>query len=383
MPFSVGLAATLLSVSDFPRMACLIEPLCRSPEGTDPLGWITMTQEQNDTTLTLSDIAAEIGIALDEVETPQEQPAAEATEEPPIEAPEATDTEEPAEADLSQDTDSDEAEEATDEADSDKDDAEKEEEKAPVPEKLLKRIDKLTAKRREAEERAETLETEVSDLRAKLEASTAVQISPSPSEPLADVETSEQLDERVATAKKIRAWAIKNLEGGTVQNAAGEDVYYEPSQVRDYLATADELLTEHAPRRKEWIAHRSQVVPEAKAVYPQLFKSGTPEHDMLRQTLKAFPHLKSMPNLEMVIGDAIEGQKLRFARIEAAQKKAAAASSTESKNPAKATSAPPSPAKGAKVPAKDIETRERAKNIYSRASSLKSDDIAAFLEGAL
>lgn len=342
-----------------------------------------MTQEQTDTPLTLSDIAAEIGFALDEVELPQEQPAAEATEEPPIEAPEATDTEDPAEADLSQEPDSEKAEEATDEADSDKDDAEKEEEKAAVPEKLLKRIDKLTAKRREAEERADTLETELSDLRAKLDASTSVQITPSPSDPLADVETPDQLEERVTVAKKIRAWAIKNLEGGTVQNAAGEDVYYEPSQVREYLATADELLTEHAPKRREWIAHRSQVVPEAKAVYPQLFKSGTPEHDMLRQTLKAFPHLKSMPNLEMVIGDAIEGQKLRFARIEAAQKKAAAASSAESKNPAKATSAPPSPAKGAKVPAKDIETRERAKNIYSRASSLKSDDIAAFLEGAL
>ena len=364
-------------------MACLIEHLCRSPEGTDPLGWITMTQEQTDTPLTLSDIAAEIGIALDEVETPQEQPAAEATEEPPIEAPEATDTEEPAEADLSQDnTDSDEADEATDEADADKDEAEKEEEKAPVPEKLLKRIDKLTAKRREAEERADTLETELSDLRAKLDASTPVQIVPTPSDPLADVETPDQLEERITIAKKVRTWAMRNLEGATVQNAAGEDVYYEPSQVRDFLANADELLTEHVPRRKEWIAQRSQVVPEARAVYPQLFQSGTPESDMLRQTLRAFPQLKSMPNLEMVIGDAIEGQRLRFARAEAAHKKSASASS-ESKTPAKATSAPPSPAKGAKVPAKDIETRERAKNIYSRASSLKSDDIAAFLEGAL
>lgn len=341
-----------------------------------------MTQEQTDTPLTLSDIAAEIGFALDEVETPQDQTAEEATEEPPIEAPEATDTEDPAEADLSQDTDSDEADEATDEADSDKDDAEKEEEKAPVPEKLLKRIDKLTAKRREAEERADTLETELSDLRAKLDASTPVQITPSPSDPLADVETPDQLEERITIAKKVRTWAMRNLEGATVQNAAGEDVYYEPSQVRDFLANADELLTEHAPKRKEWIAHRSQVVPEARAVYPQLFQSGTPESDMLRQTLRAFPMLKSMPNLEMVIGDAIEGQRLRFARAEAAHKKSASAS-TESKNPAKPTSAPPSPAKGAKVPAKDIETRERAKNIYSRASSLKSDDIAAFLEGAL
>lgn len=325
-----------------------------------------MTQEQNDTPMTLSDIAAEIGFALDEVELPPDQTAEEATEET-AEATEETDTEDPAEADLSQDDDSEEEQEKT------------EEEKNPVPEKLLRRIDKLTAKRREAEERADTLETEVSDLRAKLDASTPVQIIPSPSDPLGDVETPDQLDDRIAQAKKIRAWAIKNLEGATVQNAAGEDVYYEPSQVRDYLANADDILTEHAPKRKEWLANRGQVIGEAKVAYPALFKNGTPEHDMYRATLKSYPTLKSLPNLEMIIGDAIEGQKLRFARAEAAYKKSA---SPESK-PSVKSSTPPSPAKGAKVSAKDIATREGAKNIYSRASTLKSDDIAAYLEGAL
>jgi len=44
---------------------------------------------------------------------------------------------------------------------------------------------------------------------------------------------------------------------------------------------------------------------------------------------------------------------------------------------------PPSPAKGARVPAQDIANREGAKNLFSRGSSLKTDDIAAFLEGAL
>lgn len=326
-----------------------------------------MTQEQTDTPMTLSDIAAEIGFALDEVELPQEDTAAEAAEET-AEVAEETDTEDPAEADLSQ-TDSEEEEEQE----------QTEEEKNPVPEKLLRRIDKLTAKRREAEERADTLETEVSDLRAKLDASTPVQIVPTPSDPLADVETPDQLEERIAQAKKIRTWAMRNLEGATVQNAAGEDVYYEPSQVRDYLANADDILTEHAPKRKEWLASRGQVIGEAKVAYPALFKTGTPEHDMYRSTLRTYPSLKSLPNLEMIIGDAIEGQKLRFARAEAAYKKSA---SPESK-PSVKSSAPPSPAKGAKVSAKDIATREGAKNIYSRASTLKSDDIAAYLEGAL
>jgi hypothetical protein len=340
-----------------------------------------MTTDTQDTPLSLSDIAAEIGFDLEEI-TPQEQPAAEETEAAPEAQPEATETEDAsAETDLSQDTDEKSDDDSDAESEEDKDDAEPEEEKNPVPEKLLKRIDKITAKRREAEERAETLESEVSELRAKLDATVPIQITPTASDPLADVETPEQLEDRVATAKKIRAWAIKNLEGGTVQNAAGEDVYYEPSQVREYLATADELLTEHAPKRKEWISQRGAVMHEAKAVYPALFKAGTPEHESLVATLKAHPYLKGLPQLEMIVGDAIEGQKLRFARAEAAQKKAAA-SKTESKSPVK-TSNPPSPAKGARVPAQDIANREGAKNLFSRGSSLKTDDIAAFLEGAL
>jgi hypothetical protein len=175
--------------------------------------------------MTLSDIAAEIGFDLEEI-TPQEQPAAEETEDAPEAQPEATDTEDAsAETDLSQDTDkeTDNDNDSDAESEEDKDDAEPEEEKNPVPEKLLKRIDKITAKRREAEERAETLESEVSELRAKLDATVPIQITPTASDPLADVETPEQLEDRVATAKKIRAWAIKNLEGGTVQNAAGEE----------------------------------------------------------------------------------------------------------------------------------------------------------------
>jgi hypothetical protein len=98
-------------------------------------------------------------------------------------------------------------------------------------------------------------------------------------------------------------------------------------------------------------------------------------------TIKAHPYLKNLPQLEMIVGDAIEGMKLRFARAEAAQKKAAA-SKTESKSPVKA-SAPPSPAKGARVPAQTIANREGAKNLLTRGSALKTDDIAAFLEGAL
>ena len=333
-----------------------------------------MTQEpENPTaeTLNLTDIATEMGLTLDTVEpTPPEETPEEAQAEPESEA----------EKDPSQENDGTEpeSEEKPEDEDSEAADDDTEEQPSATQEKLLKRIDKITAKRREAEERAEQLETEISDLRAKIDSTPPVTLSPTPENPLADVETAEQLEQRIDIARKVRKWALANLEGGTVTNAQGEEVYHEPAQVRQYLANADEMLTEHAPKRKEWIATRQQIIPEAQHAYPALFKAGSPEQAMLRETLKMYPALKNMPNIELVIGDAIAGQQMRFARSEHAKKSAAPAV----KAPVKAASAP-SPAKGTKVPAKDIQTRAASKNIFARGHELHSDDIAAFLEGAL
>jgi len=343
---------------------------------------MTQAPEAQTETLTLSDIAAEIGFELtQEEQTPQEPTAdpADSTAEtdPSQEKPEETE-------DSPDSTDSSDESETESEEKPEDEDAEDAEEEAPSPtqEKLLKRIDKITAKRREAEERAEQLETELSDLRSKLDSTPPVTLAPTPADPLADVETPEQLEERIQVAKKVRKWALENLEGGTVTNAKGEEVYYEPAQVRQYLANADEMITEHAPRRREWLGKRQTFAPEAKAAYPALFKADSQEHAILRETLKAYPALKNMPNLELVIGDAIEGQKLRFARQQAAQKVASAPKSPAA-SPVKSAPSAPSPAKGQKVPAKDINARASAKALFDRGSNLKSDDIAAFLEGAL
>ena len=334
-------------------------------------------ETQTEDTLNLTDLATEMGLTLEKVEeTPPEPSTEEADPNAEIDPSQeiTEETEDSPEPSDSSDEEEPESEEKSD------DDAE-EEAPAPTQDKLLKRIDKITARRREAEERAEQLETELSDLRAKFDAAPPITLAPTPADPLADVETPEALEERISIAKKVRKWALENLEGGTVTNAQGEEVYHEPSQVRQYLANADEMLTEHAPKRREWLTQRQAVVPEARIAYPALFKAGSPEQAMYRETLKAYPALKNMPNLEMVIGDAIEGQKLRFARQQAAQKAASAPKSSAA--PVKSAPSTPSPAKGQKVPAKDINARASAKSIYERGHQLKSDDIAAFLEGAL
>ena len=335
---------------------------------------MTQTQEtQTEDTLNLTDLATEMGLTLEKVEeTPPEPSTEEADPNAEID---------PSQENTEETEDSEPAEKAEEEAEEKSDDDAEEDAPAPTQDKLLKRIDRITAKRREAEERAEQLETEISDLRAKFDAAPPITLAPTPADPLADVESPEALEERISIAKKVRKWALENLEGGTVTNAQGEEVYHEPAQVRQYLANADEMLTEHAPKRREWLTQRQTVLPEARTAYPALFQAGSPEQAMYRETLKAYPALKNMPNLEMVIGDAIEGQKLRFARQQAAQKAASAPKSSAA--PVKSAPSTPSPAKGQKVPAKDINNRASAKSLYERGHNLKSDDIAAFLEGAL
>lgn len=338
-------------------------------------------EAQAEETLNLTDLAAEMGLTLDKVEEAPPEPSTEQADPNAETDPSQENTEETKDSPDPSDS-SDESEQSEEKSeDEDTEDAD-EEAPSPTQEKLLKRIDKITAKRREAEEKAEQLETEISDLRAKLDSTPPVTLAPTPDNPLADVETPEQLEERIAVAKKVRKWALANLEGGTVQNAKGEDAYYEPAQVREFLANADEVLTEHAPKRREWLTQRTTFVPEARTAYPKLFEAGSQEQAMLRETLKAYPALKGMPNLELVIGDAIEGQKLRFARQQAAQK-AASAPKSSATTPAKAAPSAPSPAKGQKVPAKDINARASAKSLFDRGANLKSDDIAAYLEAAL
>lgn len=342
---------------------------------------MTQTPEaQTEDTLNLTDLATEMGLTLEKVEEMPPEPSTEEADPNAETDPSQENTEETEDSPDPSDS-SDEQEAESEEKSEDEDTEEAEEAPAPTQEKLLRRIDKITARRREAEERAEQLETELSDLRAKIDSTPPVTLAPTPADPLADIETPEALEERIAIAKKVRKWALENLEGGTVTNAQGEEVYHEPAQVRQYLANADEMLTEHAPKRREWLNQRTTFVPEARTAYPALFKAGSPEQMVFRETLKAYPALKNMPNLELVIGDAIEGQKLRFARQQAAQKAASAPKSSAAS--VKSAPSAPSPAKGQKVPAKDINARASAKSIYERGSQLKSDDIAAFLEAAL
>jgi hypothetical protein len=197
-----------------------------------------------------------------------------------------------------------------------------------------------------------------------------------------------ELDAKVSAAKKVRSWALQNPDGATVTNPDGTERYVDRSEIAKFVAQTDALLTDHAPARKEYLAQREVILPEAKAAYPDLFKVGSAEHKVLIDTLKQVPALKRLPGYEMVIGDALLGMKYRMEAHQSSQSKAAAAS----KGPDAKSAPPASQSNGRKVIAPAIpkpsasrppaaSTKGKSGRLDRVIGSGSIDDLAAYFGG--
>jgi hypothetical protein len=263
--------------------------------------------------------------------------------------------------------------------DADEEDAEKGEARSPKAEKLLKRIDKLTAKRREAEEALEKTREEAEKLRTELTAASRVVLQPTPDDPLADVETIEDLDARIATAKRVRTWAMTNRDGATVKGADGNEEYVDAAEMARHLAAADAIVTDHGPARKEWLSLRETSRTEAQSAYPAFFTQGSAESKALRDILKQYPALGKYPNVELIIGDALVGQQARMARQEAQAKAKAPAAAASRKMPTPAPE-PPKVTGKSKIPAKTAREAASLKKVLEGGGR---DSVADLMESLL
>ena len=240
-------------------------------------------------------------------------------------APETQSEEEEESEEESQETSDQDPEEAPEEEASEEEPEEDHEGRS--SEKAQKRIDKLTRKRKEAEAEAEKYRNESESLRAELDKRSVIKLEATPDDPLADIDSMEDLDSRISAAKKVRTWALMNPDGASITESDGTERYVDRSEIAKYVAQTEALLTDHAPARKEYLRDRENTLPEAKQTYPNLFKTGSPEHKILTDTLKLVPSLKKLAGFELVIGDAIAGMNLRMERVKASEGKSKAGAS--------------------------------------------------------
>jgi len=177
---------------------------------------------------------------------------------------------------------------------------------------VQKRIDKLTAQRKGAEEKAAALEAELTDLKSKFQAPPPV--APTPSSPLAGIETKAELQERVKLVLRAKSWAIQNLDGGNVDLGEGKTKWLDGPEVKQILANAEEMLSVHVPQRHTYIDAKSDFDSQALKAYPSLFKAGSVDNKEMVSWLTVFPECRKYPDIALIIGDAIMGRKVRLAK---------------------------------------------------------------------
>ena len=310
--------------------------------------------EQTETAFSIGEVIDALGVKLPTIdETPaapeadQEAVADETpTDNTPEDQPEDADPAESTE-DSSDPSDSEQPEDATEE-DADEEPAEEDPESAEAPavKKLAKRVDKLTARAKSAEEQATTLQAELAAAKDALTRAQPIVVQDA-ADPLADVTTPEALESRLAAANTVLdnvpdLIAKADYEGGEVEVPMGDGSTrkFTKQELQERLRVARQILKAE-PARRNYLAQRESFQHEARQVYPELFQEESQARQMMMATLQAYPGIAKLPNLELIIGDAIRGQALRFQQAQAIQKKAATA---------KAKPAAPAAAKPAVAP---------------------------------
>lgn len=203
-------------------------------------------------------------------------------------------------------------EEITAEADEDNESQDEESYEAAdrgLPKGVKKRIDKLVAKRREAEAEIERMKAELE--RLGQEASKPARAAEIRKNPFATLADESQIQAEAEKAKQIRRWCEMNPDGGVVKDAQGNETEYSAEQVRKIKVRAIDALEEHLPAQLAYVNNFKQVEQVASKEYPWWKDKSSKERQIAEAFLQHFPEITRFPDYKMVLGDYIRGVKAR------------------------------------------------------------------------
>jgi archaellum component FlaC len=229
-----------------------------------------------------------------------------------------------------------------------------------LPKGVKKRIDKLSAKRREAEAEVERLKEEVE--RLSQEATKPAQI-PTPDNPYANLSTVDEVNREVDQAKQIRRWCEMNPDGAVVTGRDGSETEYSAEEVRNIKIKALDALEEHLPKRMQYLQNFNQMEQVATKEYPWWKDKSAKERQIAESFIKHFPEIQKFPDYKMVVGDYIRGVNAREAK-------------SKQTTPVKAPSQPRPSAAPARVQPKDAST-QAAKKRFTVSQS--RDDLSSII----
>lgn len=311
----------------------------------------------------------------EETEEEEETPAPEETEETP--PGEETEEEQP-------------SEEETPEAETEETEEEEEptEELTPEAEKvrtgMQKRIDRLTARNTEAQDRIADLEHELEEAK---KGGTNAGPRGNAQSPLGNVTSRTQLDQIVRQAEQVEDWALRNRNGGEIKDKDGNVVRtYDADEVAGMLANARAELRA-VPERQQWLASQEQAETWAKDNAPAFFTKGTPHQQALEREWRKVPEAfkTAWPDAKVRLMQMLIGAAFMHEQIKAKGGSAAASTPAGAKKPqvsAKKVPASPSGRPATKAPAKQIAKQQAAKAM-NRPGGASPRDLVRALESRL
>lgn len=189
--------------------------------------------------------------------------------------------------------------------------AEDNEEEDTLSKGVQKRIDKLTAKRKQAEEEANNLRSEVealkrqiSEAKASGEANqTSVQDA---SNPFATLNTKADVEKEIEQARWLKYKCMENPSG-----FAMGDTEYGPEDVSRMLVNATKAIEVHLPKQMAKIQAYDSVKPIAETEYPWWKTPQSKEYQLAQQVINNFPQFKNYPDYMLFVGDYIRGYLAR------------------------------------------------------------------------
>lgn len=232
--------------------------------------------------------------------------------------------------------------------------------------KLLKQVNKLTARAKSAEENAESLKAEIDALKANPQSTTE------PQKPaLEEVNTYEELESLRKEALAAKRWSLQHIGKDFVESGGKE---YSDDDIRGILTQAEDYLSEKIPERAQHLQSQAQWAKDTLATHPWIEKSeGFEDRKEIFEQIKGqySQVLGSLPNADFVAATLARG-------VEAIQADHAKAG----KAPAKKRRAKPPPSEigDSSPPVQTAATRqtvEKSKILERR--TLSENDLAAFL----
>ena len=260
----------------------------------------TEAEENAQGITTLEELTASFVDKVEEAETPQSDEAKES------ETPNADASDEQDEDVLSQLTETEESEEEEEEAEEESVVDEPEEAEPPkAVGKLLKQVNKLTARAKSAEETAEALQAQIESLKTTPQKQS--ESSQPALEEVQDFQSLETLRKEAVAAKK---WALQNIGRDYVESGGKE---YSDDDVRNILTQAEDYLSEKIPERANYLQASAQWQQDTINAHPWI--SETVDTDIAEERRSVLGQiksqyadiLKSLPNGDFVAATLVRG----------------------------------------------------------------------------